>query len=1336
MHLRAILDFLDAPVAAAWDLTPEEAVAFLQSKGLAQSFDWRDLVGAEHARAFTVAKMMDADLLATVKDSLDDALAKGIPFQEWADGIIPTLQAKGWWGRKQVTDPLTGETIVAGLGSPARLQTIYRTNMQAAYAAGAWDAIEANADLAPFLLYDAIDDHRTRPDHAAWDGTVLPVSHDWWATHYPPNGWNCRCSVIQLSEEELADLGMAVSADPPTSTVAWTNPRTGKTRKVPKGVDPGWDYNVGAERAKLLAQTVADKLKGYPPGFSQAAAAGLAKAQEAGAKLAAEVAQGQKALAKEMGSAALKRATMKAAERSAQWQLDDALAKNTPHLAKAIQKVQATKAGQAMGPQQLLETAKAQAAKAKQSADLAHWKQAKLAGKKPGTAAQAAFDALPEDAAAALAAQVDQQLAAKALQQAAQAELDAIGAKGAATLEAKALAKALASPELQDALPTELLAAVKLDVAAAKAKQVAAQVEAGLKKALISEKLPTPAQIAHLKAMDSDKLAAFLKEVEDAKQAKLAAAAKPDVAAPAATQVTAPAAELDTAKMIQVGPQRGSNPGGLYRDPDTGDTWYIKTPASAEHARNEVLAARLYQLAGADVPELRLTTLDGKPAVASRIVDGLEKTTPDQLAKAAGVADHFVTDAWLGNWDVVGATFDNLLLKAGKAVRVDTGGALRFRAQGGAKGAAWGDTVAELDSLRQAATNPQAAKVFGKVTSAQMKAGAQRLVNLDRGAIDALVDEFGPLDAAERAALKATLRARLDNIGQQLDVKPDAVPVPAPVLRPGGKSVTAQDFDRIVESRANGYTISTDGGDIEDHQVLLQHYTGTDGKARTRLVAKLRGDGAARALAKLEPVAGVGAGIDLGEARAAALALAKSINSRAAKGAAWDDTITQRLATWRQTVDKVLERSEALDADTAAGIRALVEVNRQVRAWESMVSRTGPLQAIVKLDVDAMADVKLAPKAASGKTPAGIPWAQERNFTYQVATFDRGHMTETAQANHLPAVNRVLVGEGDGTRVRFIPDTSDNSISSRGLVHIDVDGADLAAAERAIATLADLGVTTTRTTQGQRLGLYLDKLANLRGLKDANLRAAWAKLDAMPDEAARNAAKLELLNKEVGYDLTRSPHWNPEGLYQAFGHGRTLQMRPDLDGPEMAAFERDHLVYTNVTGLGVGADGNQWERLLRAIDGGGTLSSQMDRARRGIASTGSSVHADHNSGGANYVFTRLVSNTTKAAGVYFKPRIVRRVDAFSYDGDVFGTVDPNVQRQRRAIDPAGFKRNASNYGNETNFRDGISLFDDLERIVFRTKAEQAQAIKDMKARGYRTWPDGRPLEEVLQGPKP
>lgn len=191
MDLTDLSTHFDIPSGPAFDVTPEKAVEYFKAKGLKPTFAWQDMLGAEHDHAFTVAKMMDVDLLADVHASLVKSLEDGVPFREWADNLIPTLQAKGWWGRKPVVDPLTGQTIVADLGTPSRLQTIFRTNLQAAYAKGQWDLIEAQAQDAPYLMYDAIDDGRTRPAHHAWDGTVLPITSKWWRTHTPPCGWNC-----------------------------------------------------------------------------------------------------------------------------------------------------------------------------------------------------------------------------------------------------------------------------------------------------------------------------------------------------------------------------------------------------------------------------------------------------------------------------------------------------------------------------------------------------------------------------------------------------------------------------------------------------------------------------------------------------------------------------------------------------------------------------------------------------------------------------------------------------------------------------------------------------------------------------------------------------------------------------------------------------------------------------------------------------------------------------------------------------------------------------------------------------------------------------------------
>lgn len=281
MRASDIIEFLEPPISIGWDLPPEQALAFMRARGLRESFSYADLIGEERTAAFTVAKMLDTDLLATVHESLIDAAARGVSYDAWAKSIIPTLQERGWWGRKEVIDPATGERRMATLGTPARLQTIFRTNMQTAYAVGEWQQIIAQAEDAPYLQYDAVDDHRTRPLHAAWDNIVLPVRHPWWRTHMPPNGWNCRCSVIQLSKNDLEDLGLEVTTKPPVGTYDWTNPRTGKVEKIPIGIDPGFDHNPGQRRLEELERLAVEKVKALPPEPRKAAAEGLRETQRA-----------------------------------------------------------------------------------------------------------------------------------------------------------------------------------------------------------------------------------------------------------------------------------------------------------------------------------------------------------------------------------------------------------------------------------------------------------------------------------------------------------------------------------------------------------------------------------------------------------------------------------------------------------------------------------------------------------------------------------------------------------------------------------------------------------------------------------------------------------------------------------------------------------------------------------------------------------------------------------------------------------------------------------------------------------------------------------------------
>lgn len=90
-------------------LLDEASLNYLQDKKLVQGFSHYDVWLTEHQTAFTVAKMMDDDLLAEVKGALESAIANGTDFRTFKKQLVPYLMSKGWWGEQVMGDPQTGE---------------------------------------------------------------------------------------------------------------------------------------------------------------------------------------------------------------------------------------------------------------------------------------------------------------------------------------------------------------------------------------------------------------------------------------------------------------------------------------------------------------------------------------------------------------------------------------------------------------------------------------------------------------------------------------------------------------------------------------------------------------------------------------------------------------------------------------------------------------------------------------------------------------------------------------------------------------------------------------------------------------------------------------------------------------------------------------------------------------------------------------------------------------------------------------------------------------------------------------------------------------------------
>lgn len=237
---------------------PPEVVDYFDRRPSRPSFRWDEVARREHALGYTVARTAGFDVLDDIRAATRKAVVDRVPFDQFKNELIPTLQAKGWWGRREVTDPRTGEVATVQLGSVRRLGLIYDANIRTAEAAGDWARIQRVKDVLPYLEYLTSTSERKRPLHLSWVGTTLPVDDPWWSTHYPPNGWRCRCRVRSRAEPRAG----AGTERPALSPRPWTNRSTGESRLVPAGIDPGWDHNPGRTREQLAGRRLVDRLDG------------------------------------------------------------------------------------------------------------------------------------------------------------------------------------------------------------------------------------------------------------------------------------------------------------------------------------------------------------------------------------------------------------------------------------------------------------------------------------------------------------------------------------------------------------------------------------------------------------------------------------------------------------------------------------------------------------------------------------------------------------------------------------------------------------------------------------------------------------------------------------------------------------------------------------------------------------------------------------------------------------------------------------------------------------------------------------------------------------------
>lgn len=223
-----------------------EALAFFRAKLDLPTQRWDDLLGAAHDRAFVVAGAMKADLLMDLRAAVDKAMADGTTIRQFRKDFQQIVANRGWTG-------WTGQGTKAG--EAWRTRVIYDTNLFTSYSAGRYQQMQAVKATRPYWRYRhspaSLD---PRPEHVAWDGKVLRADDPWWAAHYPPNGFGCKCFVETLSPRDVEKQGLKVQS-------GGSMPFAGTMQ----GVDKGWDYAPGADTTTPLADFIRQKQHDWPP---------------------------------------------------------------------------------------------------------------------------------------------------------------------------------------------------------------------------------------------------------------------------------------------------------------------------------------------------------------------------------------------------------------------------------------------------------------------------------------------------------------------------------------------------------------------------------------------------------------------------------------------------------------------------------------------------------------------------------------------------------------------------------------------------------------------------------------------------------------------------------------------------------------------------------------------------------------------------------------------------------------------------------------------------------------------------------------------------------------
>jgi len=152
-------------------------------------------------------------ILAASSEELSERYSKESVFgliRATTETMTKSIQAM--MGKALETGEAT-EKILAGIqarlkqNSRSYAETVFRTNLNTAFNAGRQRQAKEMPEFIVGFEFSATLDPNVRDNHKAFDGLRAPADHPVWKGATPPLGYNCRCTIRQITRPEAKRNG-------------------------------------------------------------------------------------------------------------------------------------------------------------------------------------------------------------------------------------------------------------------------------------------------------------------------------------------------------------------------------------------------------------------------------------------------------------------------------------------------------------------------------------------------------------------------------------------------------------------------------------------------------------------------------------------------------------------------------------------------------------------------------------------------------------------------------------------------------------------------------------------------------------------------------------------------------------------------------------------------------------------------------------------------------------------------------------------------------------------------------------------------------------------------